>query len=281
VFWSRDAKRFAVVRRDERKVADLFVINALSAPRPTLETYRYAMPGEANIPQPQIEVFDLATRGRVKVKADRFTDQSLQISAAPTTAIGREKEKTEPQWAADGSDKLYFIRSSRDLHRVDLCLADAANGDVKTVIEERLNVYIETKPVRLLNSGQELLWWSERDGWGHYYLYRADGTLKRQVTSGEFVSDEIVSVDDKARTMIMTAAGREAGEDPYYAHAYRVSLDTGAVKLLDPGDATHSVSAGDSGRYFVDTSSRVNSAPKSVVFDAVGTPISDLEATDL
>ena len=143
LFWSSDSKRFATVRRDERKVADLFVINALSTPRPTLETYRYAMPGEANIPQPQIEVFDLATKGRVKVKADRFTDQGLQIAAAPATAIGREKEKTEPQWLAGGSDKLYFIRSSRDLHKFDLCLADAASGEVKTVIEERLNIYIE------------------------------------------------------------------------------------------------------------------------------------------
>src|SRR5262249_15411485 len=62
VFWSRDSKRFAVVRRDERKVADLFVINALSNPRPTLETYRYAMPGETNIAQPQIEIFDVATK---------------------------------------------------------------------------------------------------------------------------------------------------------------------------------------------------------------------------
>jgi dipeptidyl aminopeptidase/acylaminoacyl peptidase len=281
VFWSTDSKRFAVVRRDERKVADLFVIDALATPRPTLETYRYAMPGEANIPQPQIEVFDLATRGRVKVKADRFTDQSLQIASAPTTAIAREKDKTELQWAAPGSDKLYFVRSSRDLHKFDLCLADAGTGDVRTVIEERLNVYIETKPVRVVNNGQELLWWSERDGWGHYYLYGADGSLKRQVTSGEFVSDEILSVDDRTRTMIMTANGRESGEDPYYTHAYRVSLDTGTMKLLDPGDATHAVGGSDSGKYFVDTSSRVNSAPKSVLVDAAGTPVSDLETTDL
>src|SRR5439155_22311864 len=113
-------------------VADLFVIDALATPRPALETYRYAMPGEANIPQPQIEVFDRATRGRVKVKADRFTDQALQIAAAPVTAIGRETEKTEPQWAAQGSDKLYFTRSSRDLHKFDLCVADAATGEIKT-----------------------------------------------------------------------------------------------------------------------------------------------------
>jgi dipeptidyl aminopeptidase/acylaminoacyl peptidase len=281
VFWSRDSKRFAVVRRDERKVADLFVINALSNPRPTLETYRYAMPGEANIAQPQIEIFDVATKSRVKVKADRFTDQSLQISAAPLTAIGRDKDKTEPQWAADGSDKLYFTRSSRDLHKTDLCLSDARSGEVKTVIEERLNVYIETKPIRLVNNGQEILWWSERDGWGHYYLYDADGTLKKQITSGEFVTGDIVSVDDKTRTIVMAAIGHEANEDPYYEHAYRVALDTGAMKLLDPGDASHDVRGSDSGKYLVDTSSRVNNAPKSILLDAAGTPLAELETTDL
>ena len=285
LFWSRDSKRFAVVRRDERKVADLFVINALSTPRPTLESYRYAMPGEANVAQPQIEVFDLATKGRVKVKADRFTDQSLQIAAGAATAIGREKEKTEPQWAADGSDKLYFTRSSRDLHKFDLCLADAASGDVKTVIEERLNVYIETKPVRLVNNGQELIRWSERDGWGHYYLYRRRRHAEeRQITSGEFVSDEIdLRRRQDADVMYFTAAGREAGEDPYYTHAYRVSLDgTGTMKLLDPGDATHAVNASDSGKYFVDTSSRVEQrAEISALSTRLATPVTDLETTDL
>jgi dipeptidyl-peptidase-4 len=281
VFWSKDSKRFAVVRRDERKVSDLFVINALSTPRPTLETYRYAMPGEEHIAQPQIELFDVATRERTQVKADRFKDQALQVAAAQTTALSREKDKTEPRWLADGSDALYFIRSSRDLHKVDLCVADARTGDVKTVVEERLNVYIETKPVALVSSGREVLWWSERDGWGHYYLYDGDGTLKRQVTSGEFVTDDIVSVDDKTRSAIVAASGREAGEDPYYTHAYRVSLDTGAMKLLDPGDASHAISASDSGKYFVDVSSRVNTAPKSALIDAAGTPVVDLESMDL
>ncbi len=282
IFWSTDSTHFAVVRRDERKVADLFVINALSNPRPTLETYRYAMPGEDNIPQPQIEIFDVASKARVVVKADRFKDQALQISAAPPTASGREKDKTEPQWVASGSDQLYFTRSSRDLHKFDLCVANTRTGEVRTVIEERLNVYIETRPIRLLNKGSEILWWSERDGWAHYYLYGADGTLKRQVTSGEFVSDDIVSVDEKTRSMVMIAAGREPGEDPYYEHAYRVGIDTGAVKLLDPGNATHSVNASDSGRYFVNTSSRVDAAPASTVIDtALGTAVADLESTDL
>src|SRR5262249_34329820 len=210
----------------ERKVADLFVINALSTPRPTLETYRYAMPGEANVPQPQIEVFTAASKERVKVKSERFVDQALTILSAQTTGVDREKDKTEPQWVSDSADKLYFLRNSRDLHKFDLCVADVKTGAVTPVVEERLNVYIETKPIRLINNGQEILWWSERDGWGHYYLYGADGTLKRQVTSGEFVSDAVLAVDDKTRAMVITANGREAGEDPYYTHAYRVGIDT-------------------------------------------------------
>ena len=279
--WAADSSRFAAVRRDERKVKDLWVINSLATPRPTLESYRYAMPGEPDVPQLQIEIFTVATRARVKVNADRFKDQSLQIDTAPESAIAREKELTEPRWVAGTSDKLYFTRTSRDLHKVDLCVADAATGDVKVLVEERLNVYIETKPIRLVNGGQEIVWWSERDGWAHLYLYDGSGTLKRQITSGEFVVNSIVGVDEKTRTLLFTANGREPGEDPYYTHLYRVSLDGGPVKLLNPGDATHAVSGDDGGKYFVDTASRVDSAPKSTLIDAGGTPIAELETTDL
>jgi hypothetical protein len=159
--WSKDSKKFAVVRRDERKVGDLWVVNHLSNPRPTLETYRYAMPGEPNIAQPQIEIFDVASKGRVKVKAERFKDQGLQIPEARPSAVAREKEHTESRWVSDTSDKLYFTRSSRDLHKFDLAVADTTTGEAKTLVEERLNVYIETRPVRLINGGQELLWWSD------------------------------------------------------------------------------------------------------------------------
>ncbi|MCK7477242.1 MAG: DPP IV N-terminal domain-containing protein [Candidatus Moduliflexus flocculans] len=83
VVWSKDSKRIALVRSDERKVADLWVINALAEPRPTLETYRYEMPGEENQPQPEILIFDLATKAMVKVKAEKFKDPTLDIFTAP------------------------------------------------------------------------------------------------------------------------------------------------------------------------------------------------------
>jgi dipeptidyl aminopeptidase/acylaminoacyl peptidase len=176
---------------------------------------------------------------------------------------------------------MYFRRNSRDLHRVDVCVADTATGEVKTLIEERLNTYIETQPLWALGNGKEFIHWSERDGWGHYYLFGADGTLKNRITTGEFVTGPITWVDEKLRVMYFTANGREAGEDPYFTHTYRVNLDGTGLKLLDPGNASRTSVMSDSGRYFINTYSQVNTAPRSELFDALGGKIADLETTDV
>ncbi len=281
IVWSKDSKKFACIREDERKVGDLWVINVLANPRPTLETYRYAMPGEENQAQPELLVFDIASKGKVKVKAEAFKDQTLSIETAPRRNLDREKDYPPPaQWLSETSDKLYFGRQSRDLHKFDLCLADTATGEVKVLIEERLNTYVEVEPLRLVNAGQEMIWWSERDGWGHYYLYGGDGQLKRQITSGEFTCQGIEGVDEKTRILYFNACGREPGEDPYYIHLYRVGLDGAGLKLLNPGDANHSADADDGLRVFIDTSSRVNTAPASELHDMTGATVLKLETTD-
>jgi dipeptidyl-peptidase 4 len=279
--WSKDSHKFALVRSDERKVADLWVINSLSEPRPTLETYRYGMPGEENQPQDELLVFDVVAKAHIKVKADRFKDQSLSIASDRVTAREREADKVVSQWLGDTSDKLYFTRDSRDRHRVDVCIADTATGEVKTLIEERLNTYIDTMPLRLANGGKEILFWSERDGWGHWYLYDADGKLKNQITAGEFTCQQIEGIDDKARVLYVQACGREAGEDPYYTHLYRVSFDGKSIQLLDPGDALHAAAINDGAKLFVDNYSRVDAAPASRLLDANGKLLVELETTDV
>jgi dipeptidyl aminopeptidase/acylaminoacyl peptidase len=281
IAWARDSKKFSLIRRDERKVGQLWVINALAQPRPKLETYRYQMPGEVDGPIPQIEVFDVAAKSHILVKADAFKDQLVSIETDRATNHAREHEKNEQLWVGEGSSKMYFTRTSRDMHRMDICIADTTTGEAKPVIQERMNVYIESKPLRPINNGTELLHWSERDGWGHYYLYSADGTLKNQVTRGEFVSEEIMGVDEKARAMFIMAEGREDGEDPYYTHIYRANLDGSGMKLLDPGNESHTVLMSDSGHFFVDNASRVNTAPKAVLYDNQGGRALDLEAVDV
>jgi dipeptidyl aminopeptidase/acylaminoacyl peptidase len=294
VAWARDSSRFSLVRRDVRKVKDLWVINPLSNPRPTLETYRYAMPGEENTPQSEIYVFDVKSKSRVKVKADRFQDQTVNVATKPQPpgagggrgggggAGGAQTPPRPQEWLDESSGKLYFTRLSRDMHRLDVCVADTSTGDVRTIVEERLNTYIESKPLRLAGGGSEVVFWSERDGWGHYYLYdAATGALKNRITEGEFVTTSLESIDDKARVAYITAAGREKGEDPYYTHLYRVGLDGTGLKLLNAGDASQSASVSESNRYFVVNSSRVDAAPESILYDTMGNVVLKLETPDL
>jgi dipeptidyl aminopeptidase/acylaminoacyl peptidase len=307
IIWSPDSKRFALVRRDERKVKDLWVINALSNPRPTLETYRYAMPGEENIALSEMHAFDIPSKKHVPVKADRFKDQTLNIATAPVTEREREDARTlgggqgqggqgggggqggpgagatvPLKWLSASSDKIYFTRLSRDQKRYDVCVADPSTGEVKTIVEERSNTYIESRPLRLVDNGASLVFWSERDGWGHYYLYDANaGTLKNRITDGEFVTMSIEGWDDKTRTLFITAAGREKGEDPYFTHLYRAGYDGSGLKLLDGGNASHAVSMSDDMRYFVDNASRVDLAPESNLVDTLGTAVAKLETPDL
>jgi dipeptidyl-peptidase 4 len=304
VIWSQDSKRFALIRRDERKVKDLWVINALSNPRPTLETYRYAMPGEENIAVQEMHVFDVTGKKQVRVKTDRFKDQTFSIATAPASEREREDARTlgggqgqggqgggqggfgggnlPAKWLSASSDKIYFTRLSRDMKRLDICLADATTGEVKTIVEERLNTYIETRPLRLVNNGQDLLHWSERDGWGHYYVYDANtGALKNRISDGEFVSMSIEGWDDKTKTLFITAVGREKGEDPYFPHLYRVGYDGSGLKLLNPGNASHAASMSDDVHYFIDNASRVDMAPESVLVDGLGNVVTKLETPDL
>jgi dipeptidyl aminopeptidase/acylaminoacyl peptidase len=294
VAWSRDSSRFSLVRRDVRKVKDLWVINPLANPRPTLESYRYAMPGEEHTPQSEIFVFDVKARSRVKIAADRFTDQTVNVATRPQRAIagagrggrgnaGAPQPPARPQeWLAEGADRIYFTRLSRDMHRLDVVVADVATGETRTLIEERLNTYIESRPLRLASNGADLVFWSERDGWGHFYLYdAATGALKNRITEGEFVATSIEGVDDKTRTIYLTAAGREQGEDPYYTHLYRVGFDGTGMKLLNGGDASHSAVVSESNRYFVANSSRVDRAPESTLYDTLGNVVTKLETPDL
>jgi len=282
IVWSKDSKKFSVIRDDERKVGSLWVINALANPRPTLETYKYAMPGEENQPQPELLVFDLETKAKLKVKADGFKDQVISVFQAPRKISDRYRDNPPPaMWLGDMSDKVYFGRQSRDLHKYDVCLADTKTGEIKVLIQEVLNTYIEVQPLRLINSGKEMLWWSERDGWGHYYLYDESSKLKNQITAGEFHCTGIENIDDKTRVLYFEACGREPNEDPYFVHLYRVNLDGSGLKLISPGDSSHTADMNEPMRFFIDTASRVDLAPKSQLRDALGTGLMDLEATDV
>jgi len=281
VSWSQDNKKFSIMRTDSRKVADLWVINALANPRPTLETYKYAMPGEENQPQAELQVVDIASKKVLKLTTDSLKAQQMASNTAPTSSLQREQREAASRWLLPGSDKIVLNRTSRDLKRIDIVSADTNTGEPKVVVAERSNTYIEIQPLRVIADGKQAIQWSERDGWGHYYLYDMTGKVIRQITSGEFVATGITNVDEKTRTLYFMAAGKEANEDPYFTHFYSVNLDTSAMKLLNPGNASHTVALNDKNSFFVDNSSRVDSPGESILYDTAGNKVMELEKTDV
>jgi dipeptidyl-peptidase-4 len=280
VLWSPNAKYFVLSRTDSRKVKDLWVINNVAPGRPTLESYKYQMPGEKESPIDELLLFNFSAKSFKKLNISAFKDQSVSVWSAPSLNKDRDNEFRPSLWLGD-NNKIYFSRTSRDLKRIDVCTIDIATEKVIPVIDERFNTYVEISRPGLVDGGNELIHWSERDGWGHFYLFDKAGELKNQITKGPFHTENIVNIDQKNRVLYFTANGREAKEDPYYYHLYRINFDGTGMKLLDAGDFDHAINMNDEAKFFVDNSSRVNTAPKSVLMDNTGKVIMNLEATDL
>lgn len=280
ILWSPDSKHFVLNRQDSRKVKDLWVINNVSAGRPTLETYKYQMPGEKESPIGEFLVFDFAAKTFKKLNTNAFKDQTLSLWSKPSLSKNKDDELRPSFWLGDNS-KFYFARTSRDLKRVDVCSADINTGLITPLIDERFNTYVEINRPGLVKGGNEIIHWSERDGWGHFYLFDGNGKLKNQITKGAFHCEDIINIDEKNRVLYFTANGREAKEDPYYLHLYRINFDGSNLKLLNKGDFDHAIDMNDESTYLVDNFSRVNTVPQSVLLDKNGNKVMNLETADL
>lgn len=278
IMWSPDSKKFAMIRSNNEKVKDLWVINVLAEPRPKLERYKYHMPGEAEAPSRHLYVFDMETKQAREIPSGAFKDQELGINMEPTLKKDMYDDIRHMVWQGD-NDRFYVTRTSRDLKRIDFCVADLAADTLKALVEERLNTYVETRPVKF--AGNNFIWWSERSGWAHLYLYDNQGKLVNQITSGEYHVEEVVAVDPVQKVIYFTANAKETGENPYYTHQYRVNFDGSNLKLLNPGDYNHTAVTSDNGRYFVNNYSRVDTAPKVSLIDNTGRTILNLEEADL
>jgi dipeptidyl-peptidase-4 len=280
VYWSPDSKHFALIRNDVRNVKELWVVNSVADPRPTIETYKYWMPGEKESPISYVLLFNNATKTFKELNIKQFKDQDIGVYSR-TNAVNTRDDDWRPLVWLGNNNRFYFTRTSRDLKRIDLCLVDITTGEVKTLIPERLNTYVEVKKPLIVNDGNEIIQWSERDGWAHLYLYDGNGTLKNRLTSGSYHVEDLVGVDDKKRVIYFTANAKEENEDPYYLHLYRVNFDGSGLRLLNPGEFDHNISINDNKQFFVDNFSRVNTAPRSVLYHSDGRKIMDLETTDL
>ena len=279
VDWSPDSKHFAVQKFDMTKVKELWVINSVAQPRPTLQTYKYQMPGEPG-PVEHLYLFDMEKENFREINVAAYKDQDAHVINPAMKNIDRYNDWRNSIWMGD-NENFYMIRRSRDIKRTDLLRVNVAEDSAHVVVHETLNTYVETRNPRFINGGKEFIWWSERNGWAQLYLYGADGTLKRQITDGAYHVENVLSVDETTRTIYFLAMGVNKDENPYNGHVYRIGFDGTGLKQLDVADYNDSsTSFSDDAKFFVSNYSRVDATPEVALFDASGRKLLHLETAD-
>jgi len=266
--WAGDSKSFYVLRQDRRKVKECWVINHLAKPRPTLRTYKFPMPGDKYVYTYDLHLFHPKTKKHIKIDISKYLDQEVKM-------LRFEFDKY-PEY-------IYFTRESRTRDMKDLCRVDTKTGELFEIISEESKPYWmdQLSEVHILNGGEDIIWWSERTGWGQYYLYNNAGKLKNAITEGSFVACRIKKIDTLRRNIIFEGYGKNKAINPYYRQFYKANFNGSGFTVLTRGDGNHDINLLCDGRFLLDTYSRMDQEHTNVLRDIKGNKVLELDKPDL
>ena len=278
VSWSPDSTRILTHRTAQSGVRHRSLIRSAPAGggEPQLLTLRFPVPGDEHLPRAEFLVIDAAS-GAVTAALAEPVAMSLMSPIFQKWAW----------WSQDGA-AVYYLDRTRDARTLSLHRMDARTGEVHTVLSETGETRVEPAQqqlqaplIRVLSGGQEVLWYSQRDGYGHLYRYSArTGEVLAQVTSGAWAVQEILHVDEELGTVYFTASGL-VDEDPYRRSVCRARLDGTGFARITEDDLDHVVTLPPSADYFIDSASTTAFAPVITVRDWSGRTLVELERADV
>ncbi|MGE5243984.1 MAG: DPP IV N-terminal domain-containing protein [Betaproteobacteria bacterium] len=279
--WSPDSKKIATFQQDQRKVGEMYLVDTVVG-HPHLEAWKYPLPGDAVVTTIQRVIIDLSGASPRIVRLQMPADQHRSTLCDDVACRGKW---SDVQWSPDGTE-LAFISTSRDHKDETLRIADAATGTVRDILHEDVTTFYESGNGRanwkFLPGSNEVIWFSERDNWGQLYLFDLkSGEVKHQITTGDGNVVQLLKVDEKDRLLYFTAVGKDKGRDPYFRQLYRIDFDGEHLQLLSPEDGDHDITLSPSGKYFVDTWSKPDVPPVSVLRRADGKTVMPLERADI
>lgn len=284
--WSPNSKKLLVFRCDERNVKPLHLLEHVppdGSMRPRRHSYKYPLLEDGDYRTISYVVIDVDSKRIAPVQIEK------QASMESPFYFERAGLRAADFWSAE--NRLFLHARSNGYLTQRLYEINPETGEAQLILEEfaptpvLLNLFEFARPnYRVLPASDELIWFSERDGWAHLYLYDLAGNLKNQITRGEWVVRDVLHVDEANRRIYFTASGVDSTCDPYLRRLHRIHFDGSHLETLTPEPAEHLVSASPSGKFFVDVFGRADQPSVSVVRDADGRivlPLEEADASDL
>ncbi len=276
--WSPKSDKIATFRQDARGVGEMY-LTTTNVGHPKLQAWKYALPGDDKIFEIERIIIDIKSNNIVRLNMKN----DFQRSTTTDHIAGRGGELLDTQWNKDGS-KLAFISSSRDHKEAHLQIADSKTGNISSIFKENVETYYESgvrgENWEVLFDSDEYIWYSEKDNWGHLYLYDLKTKkLKNRITEGEWLVRELMHIDTEKRELIFTAGGKENG-NPYHVYLYKVNFDGTGLQCLTPEKGTHKINPSPDWNYFVTTYSTTSNTPLSILKNRNGEKITELSSSN-
>ncbi len=250
MFWAPDSKYCMLLRTTEVQQRQVTMVD--SAPddqlQPRVEQFGYTKPGDP-LERSHLYLCDIEA-GTLQAIDDTLFDNPFSLNRF--------------EWKADSS-AFRFIYNQRGHQRLSVIEVEPRTALPRVVVENTSSTFVDyagKQFLQFLDSRDELIWMSERDGWNHLYLIeQSSGETIRQLTQGEWVVRGVERVDPETRTVWVSAGGFYPDQDPYQRHLLRISMDDAQVTPLTAGDGDHQWEYSPTGKWVIDRYSRVDMPP--------------------